>query len=317
MARPFLKWAGGKTQLLPILLKVIPESIGTYFEPFLGGGAVFFALSREKRFRQAILNDYNFELVETYRAIRNEPENVIEALKGLPFEREFYEQMRLRQPISLSEKAARIIYLNKTSFNGLYRVNQRGQFNVPFGAFSRPPRILDAPNLLDCSDALEDALVCNGDFVPAVSVAREGDVVYFDPPYVPINTTSNFTSYTKEGFTLEDQRRLVILFRELADRGVKAIASNSDTATTQELYQEFDVHSVPVRRPINSKGSARGFVQEILAFNFPDEKREEKFAEIAKGIAERKERLSRRPLELEGQVAFNLAMEFDDAEEHT
>lgn len=313
MARPFLKWAGGKTQLLPILLEVLPEA-ETYYEPFLGGGAVFFAQAERDRFRQAILNDFNLELVTTYKGVRDASEEVMGLLGKMPFDRGFYEALRLEQPEGLAQRAARVIYLNKTCYNGLYRVNQKGEFNAPFGEFSKQPRILDAPNLRDCSETLRyRAAIYQGDFVDAVAGAREGDVVYFDPPYVPLNTTSSFTSYTRDGFTLDDQRRLMILFRDLAFKGVSAVLSNSDTEAIRELYKEFDLYAVPVRRPINSVGAGRGTVQEVLVFNFPDPDREEKFAKITEEIAARKERLKSRYTEpLEGQDAFNLAMDLGD-----
>ncbi len=315
MARPFLKWAGGKTQLLPILLEVLPRA-ETYYEPFLGGGAVFFALANQDRFRQAILNDFNLELVTAYKGVRDAVDTVMDLLREMPFDRTFYEGVRLQHPDGLAERAARIIYLNKTCYNGLYRVNQQGEFNAPFGDFgSRSPKILDAPNLRDCSEVLRyRGALYQGDFVDAVAGAREGDVVYFDPPYVPLNTTSSFTSYTRSGFTFDDQQRLMILFRELQSRGVRAILSNSDTEAIRTLYADFDLHTVPVRRPINSLGSARGFVQEVLVFNFFDPDREDKFAKITEDIEARKEKRSRFVKPLEGQEAFSLAMDlgFED-----
>lgn len=301
MSRPFLKWAGGKTQLLSLLLEVIPQPIETYYEPFLGGGALFFALAQRNRFHQAILNDFNPDLIECYRAVLDVPEEVIYHLKEMPCNREFYESIRKVKPKTLSQRAARIIYLNKTTYNGLYRVNRRGEFNAPFGAFGRTPRILDAENLRNCSETMRYGIsLYTGDFVQAIDGAREGDVVYFDPPYVPINTTSGFTNYTRDGFTLDDQRRLAICFRDLAQKGVKAVLSNSDTAVIRDTYQEFDLHSIPVRRPINSVGTARGFVAEVLVFNFPDDERATKLAEA---------RWNRKSLPIEGQEGFDIAME--------
>jgi len=311
MARPFLKWAGGKTQLLSILLDVLPKQIESYYEPFLGGGALFFALADLGRFHQATINDFNSDLIETYRAIRDTPEEVIDLLKDMSFTPELYESLRLNKPDSPAERAARIIYLNKTCYNGLYRVNQKGEFNAPIGDFGeRAPRILDAPNLREVSRVLRYGVgIYTGDFVQAVAGAREGDTVYFDPPYVPLNTTSSFTSYTRDGFTLDDQRRLAFCFRDLTQKGVKVVASNSDTATIRDLYRDFDVHAIPVRRPINSVGSARGFVEEVLVFNFPDPERSDKLAHAAAEIQERKEKKVKQVAPLEGQVAFELAME--------
>lgn len=314
MARPFLKWAGGKTQLLSILLNVVPKQTESYYEPFLGGGALFFALAEEGRFHQATLNDFNPDLVETYRAIRDSPEEVIDLLKAMPFSPELYESLRRNKPDSPAERAARIIYLNKTTYNGLYRVNQKGEFNAPIGDFGgREPRILDAPNLRDVSRVLSYGVgIYTGDFVQAVAGAREGDFVYFDPPYVPLNTTSSFTTYTRDGFTLDDQRRLAFCIRDLTHKGVKIIASNSDTATVRSLYQDFgnfDIHSIPVRRPINSVGTARGFVEEVLIFNFPDPERHDKLAQAAAEVQERRDKKAKQTLPLEGQTAFELAME--------
>jgi len=274
-ARPFLKWAGGKHQLLPQLLNIFPRQCGTYYEPFVGGGSVFFEVASRKRinFGRAVLNDANQELIDCYQAVRSFPRDLILQLKRWEVNKETFHRVRSMQPEDLSpaRRAARMIYLNKVCFNGLYRVNKQGQFNSPFGRWPRPPRPLDAPNLLSCSAVLNRyAALYNQDFAQAVLDAQEDDLVYFDPPYVPLNPTSNFTSYTKDGFYQQDQERLALLFRQLVARGVKVILSNSDTPLVRELYHGFEMHEVLVRRSINSKGTQRGGVPELIVVGRPE-----------------------------------------------
>lgn len=267
MTYPFLKWAGGKRQLLPAILNRLPSEMGTFYEPFLGGGAVLFALAREGCFRKAVVNDVNQELVHTYETLRSSEgvNGVIALLKTYPYERTFYDEMRARIPANLTpvEAAARFIYLNRTGFNGLYRVNKDGRFNVPFGAYTNPT-ICDDSNLLAVRDCLKDVTFESRDFEESVAPATAGDVVYFDPPYLPKSATSNFTSYTEKGFSLAEHRRLAALFRRLADRGVRCLLSNSDVPLTRELYEGLKVETVDARRNINSDGDGRGAVTEIL-----------------------------------------------------
>lgn len=267
-ARPFLKWAGGKTQLIPTLLEILPARNAIYFEPFIGGGAVFFALvAQGGRFQRAVLNDWNKELADCYRAIRDFPDEVIEQLKLLPYSKKVFLELRAKMPQDFSpcRRAARMIYLNKTGFNGLYRVNKAGGFNVPFGKFKSPPKILDEDNIHACAKVLNRRVsLFDGDFVPAVETAQSGDAVYFDPPYVPVNTTANFTSYTSDGFTIDDQHRLAASFRQLVGKGVAVVASNSDTDVVRELYKGFEIREIQARRSINSKGDKRGSVGELI-----------------------------------------------------
>lgn len=202
--------------------------------------------------------------------------------------------------------------ISHNCYNGLYRVNKKGEFNAPFGDFASPPRILRAKALRECSEILQyGAALYSGDFADAVIGAREGDVVYFDPPYVPLNATSNFTSYTRDGFTLDDQKRLVSAFQDLQRRGVKAVVSNSDTPTVRDLYKDFEVYAVPVRRPINSDGDARGFVQEVLVFNYPDPDRGLKMAQITHSNEARRQRQMQRRQgrESESPEAYKIAIE--------
>ena len=267
-ARPFLKWAGGKTQLIGTLLEILPARNATYYEPFIGGGALFFALAAQgERFQRAVLNDWNQELVDAYRAIRDFPEEVIEQLKLLPYSKEVFLELRAKLPQDFSpcRRAARMVYLNKCGFNGLYRVNKQGQFNVPFGKFKGEPKFLDPENLRACGKVLNRRVTLfNGDFATVVEGVESGDAVYFDPPYVPVNTTSNFTSYTSDGFTIDDQHRLAASFRLLAEKGAAVVASNSDTEVVRELYKGFEIHAIQARRSINSKGDKRGTVGELI-----------------------------------------------------
>jgi len=265
-AKPFVKWAGGKKQLVPQIEPFLPEKMAHYYEPFTGGGAVFFHLANAGRFERATLNDWNAELVDTYRTIRDDPEDLIEKLSGRTVSKDEFLRMRRKNAKKLSpiDRAVRLIYLNKTCFNGLYRVNQKGQFNVPFGKWKKSPRVFEPENLRACSAVLQDVEILQGDFVEVVKQAGAGDTVYLDPPYVPLNPTSNFSSYTSGGFTIRDQERLALAFRELVERGVQVIQSNSDTPTIRELYRGFEMHEVMARRSINSKGTKRGPVGELV-----------------------------------------------------
>lgn len=265
-AKPFLKWAGGKRQLLPELEKLLPKKIETYYEPFIGGGAFFFHLANQGRFHRAVLNDWNPELINVYRVVRDFPDELVEQLDRLEITKEVFMELRAVDPMTLApvRRAARTIFLNKTGFNGLYRLNKKGQFNVPWGKYKNP-KVLDPDNIMACGKTLNRyASLHTGDFSKIVEKAVADDVVYFDPPYVPLNSTSNFKSYTSEGFTLDDQRRLAICFRELVERGVRVIASNSDTPVVRELYEGFEIHDASARRSINSKADQRGPINELI-----------------------------------------------------
>lgn len=260
--RPFLKWAGGKTQLLGELLPLVPSFTGTYHEPFVGGGALFFAL----RPRNAILCDCNQRLVRSYRGLRDHAEQVIERLRACPYEKGFYLDQRERQ-IDLEddlEVAVWLIYLNRTGFNGLYRVNRRNQFNVPFGRHVRP-LICDVANLRACSAVLQRAQVLHDTFDSVERRAKAGDFVYFDPPYEPVSSTSNFTSYTSAGFDMGDQRELRDLALRLKRRGVHVMISNSSAEPIYALYKKhFEVHEVQALRKINCRRDRRGQVKELI-----------------------------------------------------
>lgn len=270
-AHPFVKWAGGKSQLLDQLTGILPSRIRTYYEPFVGGGAVFFALAHKGRFQRAVINDWNAELMDTYKAIRDFPGDLLVALQKLKDDykadpKPTYLRERSLDPKELAPiaRAARFIFLNRTGFNGLYRVNKQGRFNVPFGKYDNP-RIVDEPNIRACSQVLNNFVVLTSkDFAAVVADAQPGDAVYFDPPYVPLNATSNFASYTSDGFGLDDQYRLAAAFKQLVEAGVAVVASNSDTQIVRDLYEGFEMHQVLARRNINSKADKRGPVGELV-----------------------------------------------------
>jgi DNA adenine methylase len=262
LPRPFLKWAGGKRQLLSEILPQIPQSRGTYHEPFLGGGALFFKLQPER----AVLADLNERLVRTYRAVRDDVESVILALQECKNDKDFYLRTRARDIDAASnvELAAWFIFLNKTGFNGLYRVNKKGKFNVPFGAYKNP-LICDVDNLRACSQALAGVKILHTDFRHVEEMTEPGDFVYFDPPYVPLSATASFTSYTRDGFTIEDQTELRDIAKALKHKRVHVLLSNSSTAVVHELYAEgFERKEVYATRAINSDGAKRGKVAEAL-----------------------------------------------------
>jgi len=268
--RPFLKWAGGKGRLLPVLLAYVPARFGTYFEPFLGGGALFFALWRLGRIQRAVLSDINRELMDTYLAIQQDVERVIRELDTYPYSRAFYYQLRAKNPWSLSlpERAARMIYLNKTGYNGLYRVNKQGRFNVPFGRYKHP-NYKDFENLRAVARALQKAKLYCRSFEFVAEEAQAGDFVYLDPPYDPVSETARFTQYHAGGFTREDHVRLAEVFRTLTRRGVWVMLSNSDTPFIRELYGEFQIVEIQTTRPINSRADRRRRWRELLILNRP------------------------------------------------
>jgi len=262
LPRPFLKWVGGKRQLIPSLVRRLPRRLDVYHEPFIGGGALFFHL----RPQTAVLADANLRLVRTYRAVRDQVDGIIELLSGYPYEKGFYLETRARDIDRASdvEVAAWFIYLNRTGFNGLYRVNRRNKFNVPFGRYKRPV-ICDEQNLRACSEALRGAAIVHQDFSCVVDQARPGDFAYFDPPYVPISATSSFTSYNHTGFDIDDQVRLRDMASRLKRRGVNVLLSNSSAPVVYDLYRDgFELEEVLARRAINRDPRKRGKIPELL-----------------------------------------------------
>jgi DNA adenine methylase len=261
-ARPFVKWAGGKRQLLADLLRYVPDGPHRYFEPFVGGAALFFAV----RPTHAVLADVNERLVRTYRGVRDDVETVIQLLKKYPHDSKFFYRFREADADSGTdaEVAAWFIYLNKTGFNGLYRVNRSNRFNVPFGRYKNPT-ICDEVNLRACSSALAGVELLVEDFEVIVAPAKSGDFVYFDPPYVPLSATSSFTSYTSLGFGAADQARLRDTARKLKKRGVHVLLSNSSAPFVRDLYGSgFQVIEVSATRSVNSKATARGSIAELV-----------------------------------------------------
>jgi len=265
--RPFLKWVGGKGQLLEQIFEQLPQRFRRYHEPFTGGGAVFFGLWRSGKLskKRVYLSDVNAELVDTYTAIKMEVDDVIEALSVHHYDSDYYYEVRAQDPWAMSrpERAARMVFLNRCGFNGLYRVNRKGQFNVPFGRYTNP-LICDEANLRQASQALQKAVIKNEGFETIINRAQADDLVYFDPPYVPVSDTANFVSYAKNGFNQENQEKLASIVEELSDRGVHCVLSNSDAPWVVERYSKFKVNIVPARRSINSKASKRGPVGEVV-----------------------------------------------------
>ena len=263
--RPILKWAGGKRALVPRILRELPERIETYYEPFVGGAAVFLALAEARRFRRAVITDKNAELIELYRVVQTDVDKLLRALEAYQMRtsEEDYYAIRASKPRSAVGRAARLIYLNRTGYNGLYRVNSSGGFNVPYGRYQRP-KIHDPVRLRAAAEALKDVDIFSADFEETCSRARPGDAVYLDPPYLPVSKTSNFSAYHSEAFGLSEHQRLARVFEKLVKRRVAVVLSNSDTEKTRHLYRGFALSGVEVRRPINSVASRRGAVSEIL-----------------------------------------------------
>ncbi|MBI2881089.1 MAG: DNA adenine methylase [Candidatus Tectomicrobia bacterium] len=266
---PFLKWAGGKTQLLSQFEPFFPQGIERYIEPFVGGGAVFFHVAERFRPERVVLSDSNEELINAYVAVRDNVEGVIEALREHRWMHspDYYYKMRAVKPRTRTGRAARFIYLNKTCYNGLYRVNAKGEFNVPVGSYKNP-KIFDAENLRLASEALQEVDIQVRRFTDFVPSAKGGDFFYFDPPYHPISRTSSFTSYTPEAFGEEDQGRLAEVYRALDGKGCRLMLSNSDCGFVRGLYRGFRIEEVRARRAINSNGRGRGEVSELLVLNY-------------------------------------------------
>ena len=271
--QPFTKWTGGKRQLLGELRSYMPETFGRYFEPFVGGGALFFDLAPEK----AVINDFNEELINAYLQIKNNPAELINLLikHKENNSKDYYLELRSADRdgrisrMTGVERAARILYMLRVDFNGLYRVNSKNQFNVPYGRYKNP-KIVDVDLLYQISEYLNenDVEILQTDFAEAVKDAQTGDFVYFDPPYIPLNETSSFTSYTHEGFSYEEQVRLRNTFKELTERGVYAMLSNSSSPLVEELYKDFNIYFVEAQRTNGAKSSSRGKISEIIVTNY-------------------------------------------------
>lgn len=273
-AQPFLKWAGGKGQLLSQLKEFFPTRVERYLEPFVGGGAVFFHLKHRFPALRAFLRDNNSELINAYVAVRAFPHQLMRRLDAhlaryLADRKTYFYQVRSQHQMGteqIVDRAARMIFLNKTCFNGLWRVNARGEFNVPIGSH-RNPTFYEHGNILAVSAALAEADLRLQDFRATMKEAGRGDFVYIDPPYVPVSRTASFTSYTKEDFGPEQQRELASLFAAAARRGARLMLSNSDTSIVRELYRGFAIHTVRARRAINRDGAKRGEINEVVVIS--------------------------------------------------
>lgn len=264
-ARPFVKWAGGKGQLLEELINRVPDSFSRYYEPFIGGGALFYKISPEK----AVIADLNPELVNTYIVVRDDVESLISSLCIHQNTPDYFYSTRALDISRMTpvERASRFIYLNKTCYNGLWRVNSKGHFNVPYGKYKNP-LICDADNLRLVSQALIDTDIRECDFEQAVFSAQKNDFIYFDPPYYPLSKTAYFTGYVKNGFGPDEQRRLVEVFNNLSDKGCKVMLSNSNTEFVKDLYSNFRITEVKVNRAINCKGDRRTGLTELIITNY-------------------------------------------------
>ncbi len=300
-AKPFLKWAGGKRQIINQIHKFLPIELSgsqqySYMEPFLGGGAVFFSLFSSPNMKHSILLDTNSVLIISYKVIKNHVfklinrlklfENIYNNFQSKEERSEYYYNTRdnfnkLKKKVSLHnfeddwiELASKFIFLNRTCFNGLYRVNSKGEFNVPQGSYKNP-KICDSENLVHVSQSLQKAIILNADFELSEKYIDTSTFVYLDPPYRPINETSGFTSYTKENFTDDDQERLARFCYRLDNKGVKFLLSNSDPKNADptddffdKLYKGFRIVRIPARRNINSNGNERGIITELLIMNY-------------------------------------------------
>ncbi len=273
LVQPFLKWAGGKRQLLPVIQKYIPATYNSYFEPFVGAGALLFHLQPS----QAVVNDINPELINCYEVIKTHLSELIQLLTQHQQNHnpEYFYQIRaldrtnIYHQLTKIERAARLIYLNKTCFNGLYRVNSKGQFNTPLGSYKNP-NILDIPVLTSISEYLNcaDIFFSTGDFAQVINKAHANDFIYLDPPYDPVSATASFTSYALNSFGRPEQIRLKETIDSARNKGCKIMLSNSGTDFIKDLYAGYTIIPVPATRNINAVGSGRGKIEELLIMNY-------------------------------------------------
>ncbi len=266
--KPFVKWVGGKRQLIELLRFNAPKTYKSYIEPFIGGGALLFSMLP----KNGIISDINSELINTYNVVRNDVEALIESLKQHINEAEYFYIVRAQKPVEMTsvQRASRFIYMNKTCFNGLYRENSKGQFNTPFGRYKNP-NIANTDNLRAVSAYLNQSNITidHQDYKTTAMKAIKGDLVYFDPPYHPISATANFTKYVKGDFNAQNQSELSDVFRALANRGCKVMLSNSNTDFIKDLYKDFHIIEVEANRFINCRGANRGKQPiEVLIKNF-------------------------------------------------
>ncbi len=268
---PFLKWAGGKRQLLPAIKNHMPKKFSTYIEPFVGGGAVLFTLQPKK----AVINDFNIQLINVYRVVRDEPDALIDDLKKHKNQPEYFYKIRALDrtgqfdKLSEVEKASRIIYLNKTCYNGLYRVNRSGEFNTPFGRYKKP-NIINEPTIRAVSAYLKknNIQILNADFTEALKEIDRDSFVYFDPPYHPVSASSSFTGYMHDGFNKSEQERLKKTCDMLDKKGIRFLLSNSSTEFIRSLYANYTIKYVKANRFVNSIANKRGVIDEVLVKNY-------------------------------------------------
>jgi DNA adenine methylase len=267
----FVKWAGGKRQLLPQLSKFLPKKVEGYFEPFIGGGAMAFYIIKKYNPERVFLSDINEELINALNIIRTKTNELMTILLQYrnSHSEKFYYQMRDKDPIKLNdiERAARFIYLNKTGYNGLYRVNSKGKFNVPFGRYKNPS-IFSEKDFREISYLLKNAHIEVKQFYEAVSNAKSSDFIYFDPPYYPLKKGKNFTKYTKGDFLDKEQEKLAEVFKDLDRRGCKVMLSNSDTDFIKGLYTDYIINKVKAKRMINCDATKRGEIDEVVITNY-------------------------------------------------
>lgn len=268
---PFLKWVGGKRQLMPAIKELIPKNYTNYYEPFIGGGAVLFDLQP----KNAVINDFNEELINVYQTIKENPEELISDLKTHKNESDYFYDLRALdrednfENLSNIKKASRVIYLNKTCYNGLYRVNNSGEFNSPFGRYKNP-NIVNETTIRAVSKYLNTnkITILNGDFEDALKGIKKGSFVYFDPPYHPVSASSNFTGYVQGGFDMYEQVRLRDLCNKLNEKGINFLLSNSATQFIEDLYKDYKISYVKANRSINSNAKKRGEIDEVLIRNY-------------------------------------------------
>jgi DNA adenine methylase len=270
----FVKWAGGKGQLLEQFKPLFPKKFNRYLEPFVGSGAVFFYIIQKYNPKEIIISDINDELINTYEIIRNDVEKLIIELKKhkkkhIAKGKQYYLDMRNKNPKELSdlERAARFIYLNKTCFNGLYRVNSEDKFNVPMGSYKNPD-IVQEKRLRDVSKLIKNVIIKLMSFEKVIDLSKKGDFVYFDPPYYPLKNKESFTTYTKNAFLDKEQKILAEVFKKLDKKGCSLMLSNSDTKFIKDLYSSYNINFVQAKRMINCNSDKRGKINEVVVTNY-------------------------------------------------
>lgn len=278
-AKPFIKWVGGKGKLILELEKYFPKEFNRYYEPFVGGGALFFYLKQSKDISFSSINDINSKLITAYKQIQQNPEKLISLLKNIETEykklslieqEKYFYKMREnynKENIDELTTAAYLIFLNKTCFNGMYRENSKGEYNIPFGD-QKNPTICDEENILAVSKRLKNTEITSQPFEKSIENCQKGDFIYFDPPYYPINVTSSFTSYSKSTFDQKEQEKLRNVFANLAKKSCFVMLSNSNTPFINDLYKDFHINYLYAARSINSKGDKRGKIKEVVVTNY-------------------------------------------------